>query len=174
MKNYKVIALVLFLVFFMVSFFFIPIKQAFLFTETRVNNERLFYVPMKGNNDFQIRYVHSIHLTDVIESYEVTTDGKIRLMSMIYEDLGIGLPGYAGEGETFTVNDGMYALTYNDKVLDSFTMLIGNIDAELTFGYKGKEVNLKEQLVKGKSYTFTISKLSYYKMLRGVNLYVER
>ena len=68
-----------------------------------MENPRVYYVPLKNTNSFQIRYVHSIHLTDVIESYEVTADQKIRLLSMQYEDLAIGLPGYAEEGETFSV-----------------------------------------------------------------------
>ena len=66
--------------------------------------------------EFQIRYVHSIHLTDVIESYEVTPDEKIRMLSMTYENLSIGLPGDAGEGETLTVErwDNIH-LTYDDQ-----------------------------------------------------------
>ena len=100
-----------------------------------MENPDVYYVPLKNTNSFQIRYVHSIHLTDVIESYEVTADRKIRLLSMQYEDLAIGLPGYAEEGETFTVQDGVYTLTYDDNVIDSFVMLIGDVDAELAFRY---------------------------------------
>lgn len=174
MKHYKVITLILFLVCVIVIFFLFPIKQVFIFTETRTTSENLFYVPMSESSEFQIRYVHSIHLTDVIESYEVTAEQKIRLVSMTYENLGIGLPGYAGEGETFSMTNGMYTLTYDNKVLESFTMLIGNVDAELAFHYDGEEIDLKEHLTKGKSYTFGISKLSYYKILKGVNLHAER
>lgn len=174
MKNYKVIALILFLVFVIVIFFLFPIKQAFIFTETRTPSENLFYVPMSESSEFQIRYVHSIHLTDVIEFYEVTANQKIRLISMTYESLGIGLPGYAGEGETFSMTNGMYSLTYDDKVLESFTMLIGNVDAALVLHYGRDEIDLKEQLIKGKSYKFSVSKLSCYKMLKGVNLHAER
>ena len=174
MKNYKVIALILFLVAVIVMFFLFPSKQAFIFTETRTTSEKLFYVPISEDSEFQIRYVHSIHLTDVIESYEITADQKIRLVSMAYENLGIGLPGYAGEGETFSMANGMYTLTYDNRVLESFTMLIGNVDAELALRYSGDEIDLKEQLTKGKSYTFSVSKLSYYELLKGVNLHVER
>lgn len=174
MRKMKVIALILLVVGFVGMFFLLPIKQAFIFTETRTDKETIFYMPMDKTNAFEIRYVHSIHLTDVIEFYEVTTDRKIRLLSMTYENLAIGLPGYAGEGETFSVEDGVYTLTYNDRVLDSFTMLIGNVDAELTFRYGGAEVNLKETLTKGKSYAFAVSKLSYYEMLKGVRLHAER
>ena len=135
MSSKKVVPLILFFICTVAILFFIPIKTAFTFTEHRVENPSVYYVPLKNTNSFQIRYVHSIHLTDVIESYEVTADQKIRLLSMQYEDLAIGLPGYAEEGETFTVQDGVYTLTYDDNVIDSFVMLIGNVDAELAFRY---------------------------------------
>lgn len=154
--------------------FLIPIKTAFTFTEHRTENPSVYYVPLKNTNSFQFRYVHSIHLTDVIESYEVTADREIRLLSMQYEDLAIGLPGYAEEGETITVQDGVYTLTYDDNVIDSFVMLIGNVDAELAFRYLGKEQNLKKQLVRGKSYTFRVARLSFYQMLKGVNMNGKR
>ncbi|MEK5040854.1 DUF1850 domain-containing protein [Sporosarcina sp. FSL K6-3457] len=149
---------------------FIPVQQAFTFTEHRTEHPKLFYIPVESDDSFQIRYVHSIHLTDVIESYELTVDQKIRLVSMQYEDLAIGLPGYAEEGETLSVNDGVYTLTYDDNVIDSFVMLIGNVDAELAFRYLGAELDLKKQLVRGKSYTFCVKKLSIYQLLKGVNM----
>jgi hypothetical protein len=170
MNKKKLGLLVLFVTLLVLFIFIIPIKLAFTFTEHQVENPEVYYVPLKEDNKFQIRYVHSIHLTDVIESYEVTVDEEIRLLSMQYENLAIGLPGYAEEGETFTVQDGVYTLTYDDNVIDSFVMLIGDVDAELAFGYLGTELNLKKQLVRGKSYTFRVMKLSLYQMLKGVNM----
>ncbi|KAA0966703.1 DUF1850 domain-containing protein [Sporosarcina sp. ANT_H38] len=154
--------------------FFIPAKWVFTFIEHRVESPKVYYLPLKEDNKFQIRYVHSIHLTDVIESYEVTANQKIRLLSMQYENLAIGLPGYAEEGETFAVQDGVYTLTYEDNVIDSYVMLIGDVDAALDFRYLGKELDLKKQLVRGKSYTFCVQKLSFYQMLKGVNMNGKR
>ena len=170
MNKKKMVPLILFIILLVLILFLIPIKSAFTFTEHRVETPEIYYIPLKNDNRFQIRYVHSIHLTDVIESYEVTTNYEIRLLSMRYEDLAIGLPGYAEEGETFSVKDGVYTLTYNNNVIDSFVMLIGDVDAELAFCYLGMELNLKKKLVRGESYTFRVSKLSLYQMLKGVNM----
>ena len=166
--KYKV--LVLLILFVVAVLFFLPVQQAFTFTEHRTEHPKLFYIPVESDKSFQIRYVHSIHLTDVIESYEITADQQIRLVSMQYEDLAIGLPGYAEEGETFSVNDGVYTLTYDDNVIDSFVMLIGNVDAALAFRYIGNELDIKKRLVRGKSYTFCVKKLSIYQLLKGVNM----
>lgn len=104
----------------------------------------------------------------------MTADRKIRLLSMQYEDLAIGLPGYAEEGETLTVQDGVYTLTYDDNVIDSFVMLVGDVDAELAFRYLRNELNLKKQLIRGKSYTFRVVNLSFYQMLKGVHMNGEK
>lgn len=155
---------------FLLLFFFIPTKEAFTFTEIRAEHAATHYLLLKKEKEFQIRFVHSIHLSDVLETYKVTTDRKLKLQSMQYEDLAIGLPGYAGEGESLIVEDGFYTLTYEDNVIDSFNLLIGDVDAELAFRYIGKEIDLKKQLKRGKSYTFRVSKLSYFQMLKGVNM----
>jgi len=174
MSHKKAVPLITFFICSIAILFFIPIKSAFTFTEHRMDNAKVHYVPLKNTNSFQIRYVHSIHLTDVIEFYEVIANQKIRLLSMQYENLAIGLPGYAEKGETLTMQDGVYTLTYDDSVIDSFVMLIGDVDAELAFRYLGNELNLKKQLIRGKSYTFRVVKLSFYQMLKGVNMNGKR
>lgn len=149
----------------------IPFKTVILFTEQRTEKPMYYYVMLNDDPEFKIRYVHSIHLTNVFETYEVTPEEKIRMVSMTYENIGIGLPGSAGVGETFSVIDGLYTLSFDDNVINSFTMFIATIDAELAFQYRGNELNLKEKLDKGKSYEVSVAKQSLYQLLRGVNLY---
>ena len=168
MLNKKFIPLTLVLALLLVlTLLFLPLKQSFTFTDYRTEHPRVHYIPLADEMGFQIRYVHSIHLSNVIEAYEVTKNGNIRLQSMQYEDVGIGMPGYAEEGETLSVKDGMYTLTYDDKVIDSFTMIVGDVDTDLAFRYKGVELDLKKQLKRGESYTFSIKKLSFYERLKG-------
>ena len=174
MFNKKVVPLILLLILILLLVFFLPIKQTFTFTEQRTDHPKRFFLPLTNVDEFQIRYVHSIHLTDVVETYAVTDVDKIRLLSMTYENLGIGLPGYAAEGETMTLADGMYTLTYDDKVIEEFTLFIGSVDAELAFRYDGNEIDLKKHFDKGKSYIFCLTKLSIYQMLRGEDLNVKR
>ena len=44
----------------------------------------------------------------------------------------------------FQLKDGVYTLTYDDNVIDSFVMLIGKVDADLAFRYGGNEIDLKK------------------------------
>ena len=149
----------------------VPVKRAFTFTETRTDNPELVYLPIKDDSEFQIRYVHSIFLTNVYETYRVQSDNSLKFLAMRYEDVGIGLPAYAEEGETLSVTkDGIYTLTYKDKVIDSFVLYIGDVDAQLAFRYKGIEKDLKAYLERGHSYEFCVKKLTLYELMKGVNL----
>lgn len=155
----------------MTVFLLFPVKQVLTFQETRVEKPIINYSPLENGVEFQIRYTHSIHLSDVVESYAVTAKGDIQLLSMSYEHLGVGMPGYAEEGQTIDLKDGRYTLSYEDEVLPQFTLYIGDIDMALELLQDGKKINLKEQLERGKSYVIQAKKLSLYEMMKGVKMY---
>ncbi|REB09577.1 DUF1850 domain-containing protein [Sporosarcina sp. BI001-red] len=149
----------------------IPVKRAYTFTETRTEHPKLVYWLLEDESEFQIRYIHSIFLTNVLETYRVLPDSTLKFLTMRYEDVGIGLPAYAEKGETLEVtNDGIYTLTYEDKEIDSFILYIGDIDAQLAFRYKGIEADLKAYLKRGHSYEFCVKKLTVFELMKGVNM----
>jgi len=147
---------------------FIPFKKVFSFEETRTNNGQVIYIPFhKDELAFQFVYTHSIHLSDVVEYYEVTNDLSIRAIAMEYEDLAVGMPGYAEEGETLTIEDGKYRLAFASKITPSFTMHISNISSEQRFLYGDVEYDLKKVLKKGSSYLFHLKKISIFQWWKG-------
>lgn len=146
---------------------FLPIDLVFSFTETRTNQPEKVYINISNENEFQIRYTHSIHRTDVLETYEITKTKDLKLVSMEYEDVSIGMPAYAEEGERLTYENGRYILSYEDKILSDFTIYIGNIDMDLSFIYNQQSYNLKKHLEKGKSYLFQVEKVSLFEKWKG-------
>lgn len=148
--------------------FFIPTKYVLTFTETRTNEPSMYYIALNKEQQFEIVFTHSIHLTDVKERYQVLENGDIQLLSMQYEDVAIGMPSYAEEGQTLIYEDGVYTLSYDEAVLQNFTLYIGDIDAALTLYSAGSEFNLKQQLIRGKSYVVEAKKLSLYDKMKGV------
>ena len=147
---------------------FVPYKQVFSFEETRTSNGQVVYIPFHNDNyTFQFIYTHSIHLSDVVEYYEVTDDFFIRAVAMEYEDLAIGMPGYAEEGETLTLEDGKYRLTHASNNMPSFTMHISNISSKQHFLYDDVEYDLKKVLKKGSSYLFSLKKISIFQWWKG-------
>ncbi|CAM5210666.1 hypothetical protein UACE39S_01907 [Ureibacillus acetophenoni] len=164
-RVFLLISAILIIVFVVV---FIPIFKVFSFTETRTNNPQMFYINVSKENGFQIRFTHSIHLTDVLESYEIQGSKELKLVSMEYEDVAIGMPAYAEEDQTLTYENGKYTISYKNKTIDNFTLYVGNVDYDLFFNYDNKEYNLKENLGRGSSYLFEVKTVSLYDKLKGV------
>lgn len=127
-------------------------------------------MPLKNEDTFQLVFTHSIHLTDVIESYEVLPTNNLQLLSMEYSDVAIGMPSYAEEGQTLHYENGVYTLKYMDAKLKEFTLHIGDVDYKLDLQHKGRIIPLKEQLVRGKSYLIKVKNLSLYDKMKGVEL----
>lgn len=157
-----------------VAAIFIPFQKALVFTETRNEQSDLSYLLLNSGNDFQIVFTHSIHLSDVIESYRVLTSNEFQLISMEYSDVAIGMPGYAEEGQTLTYEDGVYTLRYDDAKLPHFTLHIGAVQHKLILRYGDKKYDLKNNLVTGKSYFTEIRKISFYEKMKGVKLNDEK
>ena len=153
-----------------VTIFLMPTAYVLTFTETRTNEPSLYYIALNDQQQFDIVFTHSIHKTDVTERYKVLPTGGIQLLSMQYEDVAIGMPGYAEEGQTLVYEDGIYTLSYNEAILPKFTLYINHVDAALTLFSAEQVINLKEQLVPGKSYVVEAQKLSFYEKMKGVGL----
>ena len=147
---------------------FIPIEKNFVFIDNREAKLAAF---LEVEEDaFQIKYTHSIHLSEVLESYEVLPDNRIRMVELEYEDFNIGMPSNAGEGEVFVEKDGKYLITNMNKEITEFRLFVGDVDASLSFLSSNNEYDLKETLERGKSYTIKIKRVSLFEQLEGVNL----
>ena len=148
---------------------FTPYKWSFVFFEQRTTHP-VAYLPLEHEKTFQIRYTHSIHLSDVLETYIVTRNHEIQISALEYEDFAIGMPSGAGKGEKFAEKDGKYYITNMSQVYPSFNLLVGDINRDLTFRYRGIEHDLKEYLNRGETYTFQVSRLSLFDQIRGVRI----
>ena len=150
---------------------FIPYQPALTFTESRIDQPNVHYLTLTESTDFQITFTHSIHLTDVVESYRILPTEDIQLLSMEYSDVAIGMPSYAEEGQTLIYEDGKYTLTYDEAILPNFTLYIGDVDYDLKLQYMEQTIDLKQQLVRGKSYFIEVRNVSFYEKIKGVELH---
>ena len=148
----------------------IPFRTCFVFYEKRTTHP-FAYLPMQTNPEFEIRYTHTIHLSDVIETYSVTDNGEIALKRLEYEDFAIGMPNEANEGEVFIERDGKYIIENMNRIISQFNILVGDVDEALEFRYSGHEFDLKHELDRGETYTFRVNKLSLLQLWKGVNLH---
>ena len=149
----------------------IPLNHYYVFIDNKTDNVAA-YVPLVDKT-FQIKYTHSIHLSEVLETYQVLEDNTLMITELEYEDFNIGMPSNAGEGEIFVEKDGKYFIKNMTTVLPEFRMLIGDVDAGLSFIVDDRKIDLKKTLVKGDSYTFRVQRLSFFQQLKGVNIYEQ-
>jgi hypothetical protein len=63
-------------------------------------------VCLPADGRFEIRYIHSVEKTPVIETYRVADDGAIFIEGMRFRSLGWGLPS-----EGYVYRDGWYVIS---------------------------------------------------------------
>lgn len=148
---------------------FIPYKKA-LVIQYQNTGKVLAYIPFTEEEFFKIKYTHSIHLSDVVESYKPTKDLKIQQYELMYEDFAIGMPDNASEGEVFEQKDGKYYIRNMNRVFPHFDMRTGKVRANHRIIYNGIEYPMAGFIEPGTWVRFTIDKINIYQQLEGVNI----
>ncbi|WJQ10195.1 DUF1850 domain-containing protein [Geobacillus stearothermophilus] len=146
---------------------FVPLRQAVAFEK---DGRVAAYIPVSTGDTFAIRYTHSIHLSDVEETYKVLTDGTIEQIALAYEDTAVGMPADAEPGETFMLRDGKYYITGMERKFPSISLSIGRVVANHRVVYQGKTVALKTVIPPGSIIDIKVRRLSLFECWKGVNL----
>ena len=166
----KKVYIVLFLSIFMIIIFsFIPQQQALVF-QLNDSTGDIAYIPTKAETHFQIKYTHSIHLSDVVESYKITVDKKIHQYELEYEDFSIGMPSNAEEGETFEHINGSFYIKNMNRIFPFFHLRIGQVRANHTVIFQNEEYPLSQSIPPGSSVKVEIRKLNLIELWKGVNI----
>lgn len=151
----------------------IPYKKALIFEQERTA-KILAYIPFSKDLSFKIKYTHSIHLSDVVESYQVKTDdGQIRLYELHYEDFAIGMPSGAEKGEIFEMEDGGYTIKNMNRLFPYFDLRIGQVKADHKLIYDNEEYLLSQYIEPGTLVRVKSVKLNLVQQLKGVNIIDE-
>ena len=147
----------------------LPFREALVFQFQ--NSERvLAYIPIQKGEFFQIKYTHSIHLSDVYEKYIVTNDGLIKQIELEYEDFAIGMPENASAGEIFTHRNGKYYLSNMNRIFPKIDLRIGKVRAKHTVIFEKKEYPLSLYIKPGTWVRIKIEKLNIWQLWKGVNM----
>lgn len=149
---------------------FSPIKQALVF-EIQKTEEILAYLPIKQDDSFKIKYTHSIHLSNVVESYKLTKNDEIMQYELMYEDFAIGMPANSAEGEVFEEKDGKYFIKNMKRTFPSFDLRVGKVRANHTLIYKEKEFPLSNSITPGTSVHILVKRINLLQMMKGVDIF---
>lgn len=147
----------------------IPYKQALVF-EYKNTNRMLAYIPFSKDKTFKIKYTHSIHLSDVIESYKVIHNNEIQLYELVYEDFAIGMPANAEAGEIFEEKNGKYYIKNMKRTLSSFYLRTGQVKANHCVIYHKKIYPLAQTIAPGTLVHIKAKEINLWQQLKGVNI----
>jgi hypothetical protein len=152
---------------------FVPFRTALVFYKQNTNHIKA-YLPIKEGDKFQIIYTHSIHLTDVVEVYEVLPDHSIRQNELYYEQYGIGMPSDADEGATIVFEDGKIHIKDMNRVFPSINLRNGKTVPRHRLVW-GDDFNhmvwFHDYFEPGERFTIKVDNLSLWQLLKGVKIH---
>lgn len=171
MKKRKVLLVFTLLVLLIVCtfFLFVPLRQAIVF-QPRDSSLPFAYIPIKEETKFKIKFTHSVHLTDVVESYKILDDQSIQQYELMYENFSIGMPSNAEPGETFEQIGDKYYIKNMKRIFPDFSLRIGKIRANHRVIYMNKEYSLSTSIKPGTVVKVEFRKLNLYQQWKGVNI----
>ena len=155
------LSLIAFLIFF-------PYKSIIAFTYED-KDEILAFLPIKSEDTFRIKYTHSIHLSDVVETYSAS-EKEITLKELSYKDFAVGMPSNAEGDEVFDVKNGTYYITNMNRHFPYIDLRLGQVRADHRMIYKDHTYTLSNFITPGTWIRISPQKISYWEQLKGVNI----
>ncbi len=168
-KSVHVLFLLLLFLFIIFLVLLTPVTKALVF-QYQNSGKTLAYIPILEGQSFKMKYTHSIHLSDVVESYKVMSDGQIKQYELMYEDFAIGMPENASNGETFEQKDGRYYLKNMDRRFPSFDLRVGKVRANHTLIFAEQEYPLSHVIEPGTWVRIKIDRMNLWERWKGVNM----
>lgn len=148
--------------------FFLPYQPviAFSFENT---NQLLAYLPIQTSRSFQIQYTHSIHLTDVIETYQLKDEQMVQT-ELQYENFAIGMPSNAEGEEIFIKQNGKYFIKNMNRSFPFIDVRIGQVKAEHQLHYEKQVYRLADYVSPGTWVRIQPKRLSLWQQMKGVKI----
>ncbi|KGX87690.1 DUF1850 domain-containing protein [Pontibacillus litoralis] len=151
-------------------YFFVP-NQYVLSMEKQGTDQLLAYLPIKAYDTFVIQFVHSVHLSEVEEHYQIKS-GAIMPMKLVYEDTAIGMPANATGEDTFHMQDGKYVIEKSEHTepFSELHLSIGQVRAEHTLKYRDETFVLKRFVGAGTDVTIEVEHYNRWQLRKGVKM----
>ncbi|KNE21443.1 DUF1850 domain-containing protein [Virgibacillus pantothenticus] len=151
----------------------VPFQTALIFYKENTNRIEMF-LPVEEGDPFQLIFTHSIHLTDVVEKYEITDKKTIRQTEISFEEFAIGMPSNAQGDEQFTYEDGKYHIKNINQTFDQIKLRNGKVVSEnrLVWGDGAHyRVYLNDYVEPGAWFTLKVEDITLWQYLKGVEIH---
>ncbi|GAX91232.1 hypothetical protein EFBL_2898 [Effusibacillus lacus] len=135
----------------------------------------LLSLPMKPDDSFSLRYIHSIHRTTVIEKYYIDEHLNLVVDEMIFDSYGVGIPSELEPGQQLAMENGKFILRNVNRKLPYFDQRIGQEIANHVLMVKGREIPLSWISLPGSSVRFqAIRETSLQYFERGLSQWLNK
>ena len=141
---------------------FIRSRATYLVVEIPATGKIVWAAPLRGDEQFQLRYIHSVDLLPVFEIY--TSEGtQLVLAETRFLSWGAGL-GYMQEG-ILCGDNGWTVIKEMKRRVGTIPLRVGTI-AEHTLLYRGKEIRLRDYLPAQALVHIRVEENCFFKILR--------
>jgi len=149
------------LAFFLILVLSMPIDCLVL--EHYQSNKILFLFKVKTDDEFTVKWIHSVELTPWEEIFRIDENNHIILDRTRFQQFGAGVPDSAGSKTEY--KDGYIIFSGINKKIDLVPYGISSF-AKHTFIYKGHEYELYRLVKDGDRINFYTSKISLIKYIK--------
>lgn len=168
----KWIIIILLCLFICILSIHIPFRTALVFYKENTDKMEA-YLPLQEGDTFQIIYTHSIHLSDVVDKYQISSNHDIKQYETVYEQYGIGMPANAVGNEEFVYEDGKYHIKNMERIFPSIHLRNGKTVSKhrLVWGDRKEYLVLfNDYFNPGDYFTVKVDDLSIWNMWKGVKI----
>lgn len=107
-------------------------------------NNVLLQLPAKPGEFFSVKWIHSVSLRPVIETYKIEEDLKISIYEMKFDSFSANLPASPDYDTKWEFHDD-YIRVYNyDVIFDAVPVVIGKVVADHTLQFRDTAIHLKD------------------------------
>jgi hypothetical protein len=108
-------------------------------------SEDLVYQQLAEIGDlFDVRWIHSVTLQPVVETYRLEAPGRIPIVKMTFDEFGPNLPAHPEFNQYWVIEDGEFSVLGYDLVFERVPVTIGAVVADHTLVYDGRFTRLKD------------------------------
>ncbi|MFZ5648005.1 MAG: DUF1850 domain-containing protein [Bacillota bacterium] len=104
--------------------------------------EILYQCPVQVGEEFKLTFIHSVTLRPVEETYRVTSDHKIAIVEMVFDDSGPNLPAYPEGSTRWIIEKNRWRVVGYDTLLEEISLLVAQHVADHTLLVGGRKVSL--------------------------------
>jgi hypothetical protein len=143
----------------------IPVFTVLVIRDTETN-QAVWSNRIADGAAFAIRWTHSIHRTPVTEYYRIRGD-QLVLTEMTFKDYGIGMNNELAPGEHLLVENGQFHVINMNRVFPALHLFIGQVRANHTLLFAGKEIPLGSVDKPGAAVTIRVEKQNILDQIGG-------